>query len=381
MAQIGKDSSFHGHHSEAGKHHSMNGNSNIPQPRLIAWEITGACNLKCVHCRASAVEKPLPDEFSTDEAIKLVDEITSFSSPILILTGGEPLVREDVYDIASYATDKGLRVVMGSNGTLITSEVAKKLRKSGIQRVAISLESASPEIHDKFRMVPGAFEATLEGIKHLKEQKIGIQIDPTITKRNLDRIEEILDLAIDLEADALHIFLLVPTGRGKELEKEEIPAEEYERVLNWFYDKHDKVPLHLKATCAPHYYRIMRQRAKEEGKKITRETHGLEAMTRGCLGGISFCFIGHAGQVQPCGYLELDCGNVREAPFKQIWEESKIFLDLRDYDKLKGKCGICEYKKVCGGCRARAYSLTGDYLGEEPYCIYEPKARPHGSKD
>jgi len=381
MAQIGKDSSFHGHHSEAGKHHGKSGNSNIPQPRLIAWEITGACNLKCVHCRASAVEKPLPDEFSTDEAIKLVDEITSFSSPILILTGGEPLVREDVYDIASYATDKGLRVVMGSNGTLITSEVAKKLRKSGIQRVAISLESASPEIHDKFRMVPGAFEATLEGIKHLKEQKIGIQIDPTITKRNLDRIEEILDLAIDLEADALHIFLLVPTGRGKELKEEEIPAEEYERVLNWFYDKHDKVPLHLKATCAPHYYRIMRQRAKEEGKKITQETHGLEAMTRGCLGGISFCFIGHAGQVQPCGYLELDCGNVRELPFKQIWEESKIFLDLRDYDKLKGKCGICEYKKVCGGCRARAYSLTGDYLGEEPYCIYEPKARLHGSKD
>jgi len=381
MAQIGKDSSFHGHHSEAGKHHGKSGNSNIPQPRLIAWEITGACNLKCVHCRASAVKRPLPDEFSTDEAIKLVDEITSFSSPILILTGGEPLVREDVYDIASYATDKGLRVVMGSNGTLITSEVAKKLRKSGIQRVAISLESASPEIHDKFRMVPGAFEATLEGIKHLKEQKIGIQIDPTITKRNLDRIEEILDLAIDLEADALHIFLLVPTGRGKELKEEEIPAEEYERVLNWFYDKHDKVPLHLKATCAPHYYRIMRQRAKEEGKKITQETHGLEAMTRGCLGGISFCFIGHAGQVQPCGYLELDCGNVRELPFKQIWEESKIFLDLRDYDKLKGKCGICEYKKVCGGCRARAYSLTGDYLGEEPYCIYEPKARPHGSKD
>lgn len=381
MAQVGKNSSFHGHHSKPRKHQDMSSNSNVAQPRLIAWELTGACNLKCVHCRASAVEKPLPGEFSTDEAIKLVDEITSFSSPILILTGGEPLIREDVYDIASYATEKGLRVVMGSNGTLITSKVAKKLRKSGIQRVAISLESASPEIHDKFRMVPGAFEATLEGIKYLKEQKIGVQIDPTITKRNLDRIEEILDLAIDLEADALHIFLLVPTGRGKELKKEEIPAEEYERVLNWFYDKHDKVPLHLKATCAPHYYRIMRQRAKEEGKKITRETHGLEAMTRGCLGGISFCFIGHAGQVQPCGYLELDCGNVRELPFKQIWEKSRIFLDLRDYDNLKGKCGICEYKKVCGGCRARAYSLTGDYLGEEPYCIYEPKVRPRGSKD
>jgi len=350
--------------------------SSVAHPlRLVAWELTGACNLKCVHCRASAVERPLPNEFSTDEAIRLIDEISSISSPILILTGGEPLLRPDIYDIAAYGNKKGLRVVMGSNGTLITSSVAKKLYRAGIQRVAISLESADAKIHDEFRKVPGSFEAALEGIKHLKEQKVSIQIDPTITKRNLADVDNILNLALELEADALHIFLLVPTGRGKELKEEEIPPEEYERVLNWFYDKQREVPLHLKATCAPHYYRIMRQRAKEEGIKITQETHGLEAMTRGCLGGISFCFIGHMGRVQPCGYLELDCGNVREQPFPKIWEESPIFLDLRDYDKLKGKCGICEYKKVCGGCRARAYALTGDYLGEEPYCIYEPKAK------
>ena len=350
--------------------------SSAPHPlRLVAWELTGACNLKCVHCRASAVEKPLPNEFSTNEAIRLIDEICSVSSPILILTGGEPMLRPDIYDIAAYGNKKGLRVVMGSNGTLITSTVAKKLYQAGIQRVAISLESADAKIHDEFRKIPGSFEAALEGIHHLKEQKVGIQIDPTITKRNLDDVDNILNLALELEVDALHIFLLVPTGRGKELKEEEIPPEEYERVLNWFYDKQREVPLHLKATCAPHYYRIMRQRAKEEGIKITRETHGLEAMTRGCLGGISFCFIGHNGRVQPCGYLELDCGNVREQPFHKIWEESPIFLDLRDYDKLKGKCGICEYKKVCGGCRARAYALTGDYLGEEPYCIYEPKAK------
>ncbi len=342
--------------------------------RLIAWELTGACNLKCVHCRASAVEKPLPGEFTTEEAFDLIDEISSFSSPILILTGGEPLLRADIFDIAAYGTKKGFRVVMGSNGTLITSSVAKNLRQAGVQRVAISLESASPEVHDEFRQTSGSFEAALEGIKHLKEEAIGIQIDPTITRRNLADVESILELAIELEADALHIFLLVPTGRGKELKEEEIPPEDYEKVLNWFYEKQRNVPLHLKATCAPHYYRIMRQRAKQEGIKITRETHGLEAMTRGCLGGISFCFIGHSGQVQPCGYLELDCGNVREQPFRQIWEESPIFVDLRDYDKLRGKCGICEYKKVCGGCRARAYTLTGDYLGEEPYCIYEPKA-------
>jgi len=372
--QKSKTKKAHGH----GAAHNAHG-AKAPL-RLIAWELTGACNLRCVHCRASAVDQPLPNEFSTDEAVALIDEVAGFSNPILILTGGEPLLRGDIFDIAAYGTKKGLRVVMGSNGTLITSEVAKKIHKSGIQRVAISIESANPKVHDEFRQIPGAFEATIEGIKHLREQNVGVQIDPTITKRNLGDVDDILKLAIDLGAEALHIFLLVPTGRGKELKEEEIPPEEYERVLNWFYEQQRNVPLHLKATCAPHYYRIMRQRAKEEGVKITYETHGLEAMTRGCLGGISFCFIGHAGQVQPCGYLELDCGNVREQPFRKIWEESKIFVELRDYDKLKGKCGICEYKKVCGGCRARAYALTGDYLGEEPYCIYEPRAQRIGPK-
>lgn len=345
--------------------------------RMIAWELTGSCNLRCLHCRASAVDRPLPNEFTTEESFKLLDDIVSFAKPVIILTGGEPLLRKDVFDIARYGTEKGLTMTMGSNGTLITPEVAQKIKESGIKRVAVSLESSQPPLHDAFRNVPGAYDATMEGIKNLKAAGVSFQIDPTITSRNVDDIDNIVNLSVELGADAVHIFLLVPTGRGKELEEEEIPPEQYEQVLEWFWEKQQQVPVFLKATCAPHFHRIARVKAKEAGidlkKMVPGQTHSLEAMTRGCLGGISFCFIGHTGDVQPCGYLELKAGNVREEPFEQIWKKSKLFTDLRDFEKLKGKCGACEYKYVCGGCRARAYTKTGDYLEEEPYCIYVPK--------
>ena len=311
--------------------------------RMIAWEITGVCNLKCAHCRASAVTKRDPNELSTEECFALIDNINSFSNPVIILTGGEPLMREDVFDIAKYGIEKGLRMVMAPNGTLITDDIARKMVEVGIPRISVSLDSAIPEIHDEFRGVKGAFEASLKGLEAAKKAGIEFQINTTITKRNIDEIEDILNFAVKIGAVAHHIFLLVPTGRGKELTNEEIPPEDYEKVLNWFYDKKKEVPIQLKATCAPHFYRIMRQRAKEEGEKISVQTHGLDAMTRGCLGGTAFCFISHLGQVQPCGYLEINCGNIREKSFKEIWENSKVFNDLRDFSKLEGKCGICEY--------------------------------------
>ncbi len=346
----------------------------VKPPRLIAWELTNACNLACIHCRASAVREPQPGELTTAEAKHFVDELREYR-PILILTGGEPLLREDVYEIAQYATGKDLRVVLATNGTLLTSGIARKLKDSGIQRVSISIDGATKETHDVFRGEPGAFEGALRGIDILKTEGIGFQINTTITSRNLDEIPEIYDLAVELQASALHIFLLVPTGRGEEIESEEIPPEEYERVLNWFYDKSRDKRMQLKATCAPHYFRIMRQRAKAEGIRITPETHGLEAMTKGCLGGSAFCFVSSLGNVYPCGYLPALAGNIKMKPFKMIWEKSKVFNDLRDSGMLKGKCGICEYRNVCGGCRARAYAGTGDYLGEEPYCIYMPAAK------
>jgi heme b synthase len=301
-----------------------------------------------------------------------MDEIASVSKPVIILTGGEPLLRSDIFDLARYGADKGFRMVMATNGTLMTEETVQKMKASGIQRISVSLDGPSSETHDAFRKVKGAFERSLKGIELANKGGLEFQINTTITQMNLHLIADILKLAVNLGAVAHHIFLLVPTGRGKELQDQEISPLDYEKTLNWFYEQRERVPLQLKATCAPHYYRILRQRAKKEGKKITPKEYGLDAMTRGCLGGISFCFLSHVGQVQPCGYLELDCGKVREQSFKDIWENSPVFLNLRNTDGYKGKCGICEYRKVCGGCRARAYESLGDYMNEEPYCIYEP---------
>jgi heme b synthase len=301
-----------------------------------------------------------------------MDEIASFSKPVIILTGGEPLLRSDIFDLARHGSSKGFRMVMATNGTLITEETVQAMKASGIQRISISLDGPNPETHDAFRKAKGSFEGSLRGIEMAKKGGLEFQINTTITRANLHLIAEILQLAVNLGAVAHHIFLLVPTGRGKNLQDQEISAPDYEKTLHWFYEQRDRVPLQLKATCAPHYYRILRQQAKKEGKKITPKAYGLDAMTRGCLGGISFCFISHVGQVQPCGYLELNCGNVREKSFKEIWETSPVFQNLRNTDSYQGKCGRCEFRKVCGGCRARAYESLGDYMAEEPYCIYEP---------
>ena len=342
-------------------------------PRIIAWETTAGCNLSCRHCRGSSTFEKPEGELTTEEALDFIDQIAEMGNPILILSGGEPLVREDIFDLAKHATDKGLRVAMATNGTLLTPEIAGKLKDVGIHRVSISLDGSSPETHNDFRGVPNAFENSIKGIEILKDAGIGFQINPTITKSNIDEIPGILDLAKDIGAEALHIFLLVPTGRGKELENEEIPPEEYEKVLNWFYEQQKTTDIQFKATCAPHYFRIMRQKAKKEGIEISVKTHGYEAMTKGCLAGTGFCFVSSIGEVYPCGYLPALAGNIKEQNFKEIWDNSKVFNDLRDVSKLKGKCGICEYNVVCGGCRARAYAATGDYLEEEPYCIYVPK--------
>jgi heme b synthase len=353
--------------------HNLTSSSSPDYPlRMIAWELTRSCNLACVHCRASAERGPYEGELSTQEVLRVMDEIGSFSKPVIILTGGEPLLRPDIFEVASYGNARGFRMVMATNGTLFDEEIIRKIKASGIQRISISIDGPTAETHDAFRNVKGSFEGSLRGIEMAKAGGIEFQINTTITRTNLHLIPDILRLAVDLGAAALHIFLLVPTGRGKELKDQEISPLDYEKTLHWFYGQIDQVPLQLKATCAPHYYRILRQQAKKEGRKVTPKTHGLDAMTRGCLGGISFCFISHIGQVQPCGYLELNCGNVRGKPFQDIWTNSEIFKTLRNTDGYQGKCGRCEFRKVCGGCRARAYEISGEYMAEEPYCIYEP---------
>jgi AdoMet-dependent heme synthase len=366
-------------HAQEAKHPSGNahpGQDHSATLRLVAWETTRNCNLNCVHCRAAATCGPYTGELDTQAALALLDQIAQVAKPIIILTGGEPLLREDIFEIAKYGDAKGMRMVMAPNGTLVTPEIAAQMADSGIQRISVSLDGSSAESHDAFRGVPGAFEGALKGIANARAAGVQFQINTTITKANLDQIPKILELAESLGAVAHHIFLLVPTGRGKYIVDQEIDAREYEETLNWFYDQRGKTSLQLKATCAPHYYRILRQRAREDGQSVTFESHGLDAVTRGCLGGTGFCFISHRGIVQPCGFLDLNCGDVTQQSFDTIWHHSEHFKTLRNFSKLHGKCGCCEYHRVCGGCRARAYEATGDYMAEEPLCQYNPSKKP-----
>ena len=352
-----------------------NSGANKSHLRLVAWEVTRNCNLNCVHCRAGSEKGPYPDELDTAKCLEVLEQIGRVGSPIVILTGGEPLLRNDIFRLAEHGTQIGLRMVMATNGTLLGPGVVEKIKASGIKRVSISLDGADEHQHDQFRRVPGAFKKAIEGIQFLKKGNVEFQINTTVTRHNIHNIKDILDMAAGLGAVAHHLFLLVPTGRAREMVNQEIDASEYEKLLHWFYRMRDEVPFHLKATCAPHYYRILRQEAHARGEKVNYQTYGLDAVTRGCLGGTSFCFIGYNGIVQPCGYLELNSGDLKVSTFEAVWRDSEIFNQLRDFSLYKGKCGRCEYLRSCGGCRARAFEATGDFLAEEPLCDFQPSKK------
>lgn len=404
-------------------------------PRLIALEVTRRCTLNCKHCRASAGRSTDFDALPLEACIAILDDIASFASPTIILTGGEPMLRDDLYDIVRHGRDLGLRMVMGTCGIFITPENVHRLKECGILRIGISIDGASPESHDSFRGVPGSFEGALRATKIARQAGLEFQINTTITRANVAELPEILELAIAIGAVAFNPFFLVPIGRGRNLVEEQISDEEYERTLLWIYEQTERCSIHLKPTCAPHYFRIRAMRQRERGRgcileiapadqpeeapciSANRKTHvgdarhgvsypdshairpphayqvhsgvsqqesdllrsrkfiadTMDFLIKGCMGGQSFAFISHLGKVQTCGFLELECGDVRKQNFSEIWRTSEIFLTLRNPDNLRGKCGICEYRRVCGGCRARAFALSGDYLGEEPYCIHVPE--------
>jgi len=378
-----------------------------PSPRLIFWETTAGCNLACIHCRRITVAGQLvPQDLTTEEAFDLADQIAAFAQPIFVLSGGEPLFRPDIFDIARYASDAGLIVALATNGTLIDADIAQRIAESGVRRVSISFDGADAPTHDTFRG-SGAFDKALAGMAHLRAAGVPYQINTTVARHNVHQMNETLRMAKDLGAQALHLFLLVPVGCGVEIaDDQQISPTEYEGVLNWMYDAEMQGGIELKATCAPHYFRIVRQRQAEERRQgIYRErpaSHGrqtragnhprhddhgrpgdgngneearqaMSSMTKGCLAGTGVCFVSHRGEVFPCGYLPVEAGNIRRQPFREIWENSSLFAELRDPDFLGGKCGLCEFKRVCGGCRARAYGMTASYLEEEPFCTYEPR--------
>ncbi len=315
---------------------------------IVAWETTAACNLICSYCRACASALPDQGELSTKEATDFIDSIAPLH-PMLILSGGEPLLRPDIFHLAKHAASKGLRVSLASNGTLVTSEAADKIAASGIARVSISLDGATPEMHDLNRG-SGSFQAVMKGIENLKN-RVDFQFNFTITKSNEAHVPAIFDLAKAKGAMALHFFFLVPTGRGRE--EDQISSERQEELFYLIDEERANKCLEVQVTCAPQYARITKQ--------------GSGRRAGGCLAGRSFVFVSRRGDVYPCGYLPLKVGSIREKKFIEIWESSPELLALRERI-LKGRCGECSYGKICGGCRARALASTGDFLGPDPSC-------------
>lgn len=338
-----------------------------PPPRLIAWEITKRCKMGCLHCRASASAAAYPDELSTRRCKQIIDEISFLGPCVLILSGGDPLLREDIFEIASYATSKKLRVVMAVNPDTLDRQKLMQIKKSGVKRISISLDGAEEKLHDTFRGVTGAFALAKKAMQLARRVGVEFQINTTVTSYNFQQIPQIMDLAVKMGANSFHPFFLVPTGRGENLKDKELSPQQYEQILIYLSQNQEKFPLEIKVTCAPHYYRILHQQGK-----LLRKKEGTDQMISGCLGGVSFCFISNVGEVQPCGYLQVKAGDLTKKSFGEIWIKSPIFVELRDRRKLKGKCRICKYRKICGGCRARAFAITGDYMQEEPYCVYQP---------
>ncbi|MBP9127797.1 MAG: radical SAM protein, partial [Elusimicrobia bacterium] len=353
-------------------------------PRLIFWETTAACNLRCVHCRRlDVLDQVSRDDLSTETAQAMIADIAQNYKPILVLSGGEPLFRPDILELAIFARDRGLRVALATNGTLVTAEKARAIRDAGVARVSISLDGAQAATHDRFRGA-GQFDRALQGFDHLKREGVSLQINMTVTRFNAHELPDLYEKAVARGAAALHLFMLVPVGCGVQIaDSDMLPSEEYEKWLHWFFDREMERKIELKATCAPHYFRIVRQRSKEigglppshhrqESKGATHPHQALHQTTKGCLAGQGVCFVSHTGEVFPCGYLPLTVGNIRRTNFKTLWETSPVFQSLRDPSQLEGKCGVCSFKYVCGGCRARAYYSHGDALAEEPHCVYLP---------
>jgi putative heme d1 biosynthesis radical SAM protein NirJ2 len=326
---------------------------------IISWSTTNACDLNCPHCYRDA-GKAAPNELTTSEAKTLLEQISEAGFKIMIFSGGEPLLRKDIFELVEYAAGQGLRPVFGTNGILLTRETVQRLKDSGAVAMGISLDSTDPEKHDSFRGIPGSFDKTVNGMKNCKEAGLRFQIHTTVMDWNYDEIEQVTDLAVELGASAHHIFFLVPTGRAAHLASGIMNAKKYEELLERIIDRQNEVPIELKPTCAPQFMRI----AKQKGIKMR--------FTRGCIAGITYCLIGPTGDVQPCAYLDMKLGNVRERPFTDIWQNSPVFERLRTMD-YTGACGICEYKDICGGCRARAaYYHKGDYMASETWCTHRP---------
>ncbi|MFH1372051.1 MAG: radical SAM protein [Planctomycetota bacterium] len=336
------------------------------KPRLIAFELTRRCRYHCKHCRANAGPEGV-SELTTQQCKKIISSIARFSKPVLIITGGEPMERPDLYEIIKYAKDRKLRVVMATCGYMLNDESIKKLKKAGVSALSFSIDGASAETHDGFRQSPGAFETALKGAELARKAKMPFQINTTLSKLNAGEVIGIAELAKRLDAICLNAFMLVPTGRAEELEDAVLDPIQYEALLNELLRVKLRSNIDVRVTCGPSFSRICQQ----------AKAKGLTAESKGCMGGRGFGFISFKGDVQTCGFLDISAGNLVENGFNfsKIWLKSPFLNEIRDVSLLKGKCGDCEYVGSCGGCKARAMAIHGDYLAGDPVCGYMPKKR------
>ncbi|HZD44156.1 MAG TPA: radical SAM protein [Methanomicrobiales archaeon] len=352
-------------------------------PQIISWNVTFMCPLRCGHCYIDAGARKGLHELTTREGKTVIDRIAEVSLPILVLSGGEPLMRRDIFELSSYASERGLRVALGTSGTLITDRVAAGMKDAGIRSVAISLDSVDPDLHDSLRGVSGAWEKAVKGIEAAVGAGIPVQLNAAVGPKNCGEMDAIIDLGKSLGVQNFQVFFLVPTGRGKGVE--DISPEMYESVIRTILEKGKASGIRVRPTCAPQFVRI----ADEMG--ISNESWG-----RGCIAGLTYCRIYPTGEVTPCPYLPISLGNVLSTSFREIWYNSPVLQGLRNPDMLQGKCGRCSYRTVCGGCRARAYGISrragdlcggldapqdapGEYLGEDPWCLYDPNGEEGGA--
>jgi AdoMet-dependent heme synthase len=349
-------------------------------PFTIAWEVTRACAFACVHCRANAQHTRDSRELNTEEAKELIDRLADFGSPILVFTGGDPMMRRDLFELITYATQKGLRCSLTPTATALpTIERLKKAHKAGIRRIALSLDAPTSEEHDAFRQVPGSWQRTMKILRTAQSVGLSAQVNTTVSTFNVDLLPDMVPFIQEVGAVQWSVFFLVPTGRAQM--QWMISPEEHERVFHWLYDLSKTAPFDIKATAAPMYRRVAIERKRMEqdlGTPVTFQgagfqyADGLNRPTRGVNDGNGFLFISHIGEIQPSGFLPITAGNVRENDVVEVYRHSPLFTDLRNPDKLKGRCKICEYRDVCGGQRGRAYGVTGDYLESDPACSYIP---------
>lgn len=356
-------------------------------PFLVIWELTQACDLVCRHCRASAVPERCPEELSTEEGFKLLEEIKTMGTPVVVLSGGDPLKRPDLIRLIRHGSDLGLRMATIPAATpLITPAVLSELKAAGLAQIAFSLDGSTESLHDGIRQVPGTYRTTMQAIEWAHEAGLPVQINTAYSRHNLPDADAMIDLVRGLGIVFWEVFILVPVGRGKELES--LTGEECEELLTKLYDCSTRSRFLLKVTEAPHYRRVIIQRragikqtveagadsaipAQLAGNMSTKEAFGQKA--KGINAGKGFCFVSHTGDVYPSGFLPVSAGNVRSSSLASLYRDTELFRMLRDPGRLKGRCGRCEFSDICGGSRSRAYALTGDLFAEDPSCLYIPK--------